>query len=789
MALVAVAACEAPSVVTDGGSPGAPCDDEAACQDGVFCNGRERCTFVIDRRYCVVGTPPCTGLCDESGGGCGDCMPDDADRDGHAAVGCGGDDCNDANAAIHPGALEVCDGFGVDEDCIPATFGIRDDDRDGATANHCCNPNGDGYVCGPDCDDRYSAIGPHAAETCEGVDQDCDGAMDEGADIDCMAPGRLGGACIDGACEVGGCMDGRQDCDLVAWNGCETDVRTTGDHCGGCGHPCGATGDCVDGVCVATSCGPDEHRCPDVGCRSDAAVETCGTRCEVCPTIAGGTPSCTAGVCTLRCDTWGSPPGYDSEGRPTCTGTYPHVRSIHLTTPTDDVTLSGGSPSGIGAQRLTGSPVTITVELGGGLEEELTVVNGSEHRASGEPFDPRDLAEAGLEVPLEILEGGLPLGSPSRLVLRLRLYLDYVPVTILDDDLDAQFGAAVAVDGDIVVVGAPGDDSGAAGVDGDPSDESMPDAGSAYVFRRVGSDWRLEAYLKPLDPSTGASFGASVDVKGEAVIIGAPRAPSSDGSVGAGAAYVFRFDGSRWSEGTRLIPTEMDENDWFGTAVAFAGTAAAVGAPGEDGSGTGHDGDPTDDGHNGAGAVWVFEETGSSWTCAAYLKRPPGDTWSSVGSTLGGGEGTIVLVQRVGPLAFFERTADGWRFDAALGPFAEADGPYLSVDENGSLVAARLYAYPRVGGVGIWRRDAGVWRFVEEHDAGGRLALARARLVHGDELDVRTATGWTRSPLEHVPVVWSAGEPFVAIDGTTIVMGSGAYGHSGAAVVYRRATP
>lgn len=101
------------------------------------------------------------------------------------------DDCNDGNAAVHPGADEVCNGIDdncnneVDEGYTLYTFFA---DADGDTyGNHsvyivsCYNVAPDGYVTDDsDCDDENAAVNPGATEIQNGIDDDCDGAVDEG---------------------------------------------------------------------------------------------------------------------------------------------------------------------------------------------------------------------------------------------------------------------------------------------------------------------------------------------------------------------------------------------------------------------------------------------------------------------------------------------------------------------------------------------------------------------------------------------------------------------------------
>ncbi len=141
-------------------------------------------------------------------------------------------------------------------------------------------------------------------------------------------------------------------------------------------------------------------------------------------------------------------------------------------------------------------------------------------------------------------------------------------------DLGDQFGAAVAIDADLLVVGAPGGPAPALG--------GFDDSGVAYVFRREASGWVEEAKLEPSDPDFDALFGSSVALEGDTIVVGCPNrlVATSPFSAQEGAAYVYRRSGTTWTQQARLTAIDPSQLARFGQSVSLAGGVALVGAPG-----------------------------------------------------------------------------------------------------------------------------------------------------------------------------------------------------------------
>jgi hypothetical protein len=184
------------------------------------------------------------------------------------------------------------------------------------------------------------------------------------------------------------------------------------------------------------------------------------------------------------------------------------------------------------------------------------------------------------------------------------------------------FGGRVALsgNGNTLAVIAGGEDSGAAGVDGDQTDNSLETSGALYLFQREGATWSQAAYIKASKPNTHDEFGhaLALSADGLTVAVGAYWEDSnatgingdqSDASaIASGAAYVFTRAGGAWRQQAYVKAPNTQASDNFGSALALSGDGGilAIGAFAEDSSATGVGGDGTNNWQANSGAAYLY---------------------------------------------------------------------------------------------------------------------------------------------------------------------------------------
>jgi len=154
---------------------------------------------------------------------------------------------------------------------------------------------------------------------------------------------------------------------------------------------------------------------------------------------------------------------------------------------------------------------------------------------------------------------------------------------ILPSQNSFQFGMALAVDSNRLIVGAP---------------EPPGSPGSAYIFHATVNGWSEEQRLTPSDGEPYDLFGAEVAISGDLALVGSPWANDYRGHA---YAFVRDLPSGTWSESAILVANDSAEGDAFGSAILLQGTSALISATGDD------------DFAQSSGSVYEFDGSGSTW--------------------------------------------------------------------------------------------------------------------------------------------------------------------------------
>jgi len=738
------------------------CAHDGPAMNGVGCDDGNACTLVdlCSSGGCVGGSPKvCTaqdqchvaGTCASATGVCS--QPIQAN----------GTACNDANGCTVSDTCQagICTSGGAKPcaDSNPCT-----DDSCSPPAGTCLHDGNTGNACddGNACTDSDKCAGG----SCTGVSNGCadnnvctDDACQSGTT--CSHTNNTA-VCEDGnlctltdRCSLGVCQAGTQ----MVCN--DSNVCTAGDYCAG--------GNCLPGAAISCD---DNNACTTDSCHATLGCQYGDNGGAVC----GDYGVCGGGQCAC-------PGGFAIQGghcQPVLTG-------ISLAGATLSPVFDAGTTAYTATVPLATSSPNVTVTAPAGVSVTLSI-NGGAITTLG----------AGVAVPTAVRLGQNTLNITAIHAGMTKSYT--VTVTRLPTVQQAYvkagnngagdlFGTSVALSGDTLVVGAPSEAGGVAGVSTNPSqpDNTKVNSGATYVYRRTGSTWTFEAYLKASVPDAGDLFGQAVAIDGDILAVGAPAEDGSPYSAavgtpdnnadGSGAAYVFCRENGQWRQcallkasnaGSRLVLG-------FGSAVAVSGTTIAVGVPQEKSNGTGAGGDQNNVSMANAGAVYVFAPVGQAWAQQAYIKASNTGSQDLFGASVGLSGDTLVV--------------------GAPGEASKASGVNGSQANDSAAGAGAAYVFARSGAT--WSQQA--YLKASNPDAqdnfglsvgvSGNAVIVGAPKEDGNGLDpfdnsrtdsgaaylfVRSGTNWTQQGYLKASAA-DAGDAFgtaVAIDGDSTLIGS-----------------
>lgn len=194
-----------------------------------------------------------------------------------------------------------------------------------------------------------------------------------------------------------------------------------------------------------------------------------------------------------------------------------------------------------------------------------------------------------------------------------------------------QFGGSVSLshDGNVLAVGAIGEDSSSVGGAGD---NSVAGAGAVYIYTRaIDLSWKQTAFIKANNAYVGYQFGQDLALSnsGLTLAVGSNNESSNGESPdfnpefsNTGAAYIFEHVNTNWIQSAILKASNMDKDDQFGFFIDISGdgNTVIVGAPLEDSKSTGVNSEESDNSLLNAGAAYGFVRDNTGWKQISYFK-------------------------------------------------------------------------------------------------------------------------------------------------------------------------
>jgi hypothetical protein len=164
------------------------------------------------------------------------------------------------------------------------------------------------------------------------------------------------------------------------------------------------------------------------------------------------------------------------------------------------------------------------------------------------------------------------------------------------------FGTSVSISGDYAIVGAYLDDV------------NVSDQGSAYIFKRTGTSWNQEAKITANDWGASDRFGFSVSISGDYAAIGS-YLDDIAGNNHQGSTYIFKRNGTSWSQEAKITASDGAASDYFGISVSISGDYTIIGAYRDD-----------INSNNDQGSAYIFKRDGTTWNQEAKITASDGST-------------------------------------------------------------------------------------------------------------------------------------------------------------------
>ncbi|MDZ7371534.1 MAG: T9SS type A sorting domain-containing protein, partial [candidate division KSB1 bacterium] len=294
----------------------------------------------------------------------------------------------------------------------------------------------------------------------------------------------------------------------------------------------------------------------------------------------------------------------------------------------------------------------------------------------------------------------------------------------------ANFGEVVDIDEDRVVIGTTREDDF---------------TGAVYVFRRQGAAWIQEAHLVANASQSFSLFGNSVGISGDFIVVGAPGADD-----GYGAAYIFQYSNSSWTQIEKLSPRNAQAGENYGWAVAISNNTVLVGSYYKTIEIEGQQIE-----YAGAVDVYVYNTNKGTWDFQTTLTTPEPQEYEGFGYSLAI-DGDVALigaytrdvgtVTGAGMAFIYRRNGSSWGCEATLSHDEPAKNANFgwSVSISGNIAVVGEPFLDEKGAAYVFTYSNGSW--------------SSANKLPANYLDTKDFFGWSVAASQNSVVIGAWGE-------------------------------
>jgi FG-GAP repeat/Bacterial Ig domain len=288
-------------------------------------------------------------------------------------------------------------------------------------------------------------------------------------------------------------------------------------------------------------------------------------------------------------------------------------------------------------------------------------------------------------------------------------------ITAGDSGFYMNFGSALDMDGQRIVVGVPRDTS--------PYGEST---GSVYVFVKISGEWQIEAVLMDNSPTTVEYFGSAVEIQGDCLMVGNPQDVKMSTTPGDltlyrfGSVTCFRRSTSGWTAEAKMRPTipSASSSDQFGSSISLRGNTILIGASQYTTATT----SPGGTSYNTPGAGFLFSKVNGTWVQQARLMVKGSKSYWKVGASVALGDGRLFMSApqhydanyHYGRIFEFTGSGTTWKAGSSIGPSAwegnETFGSSIALDGDCLLVGSLADNAGSGQNARVFRRSGSTWQ-------------------------------------------------------------------------------